>query len=423
LRFEACEPRIALSTTTFDSLRVSNFGLAEGGWITSDSVAGVGVTVTVLDTGFSGFEAANFSAYFSGTSGYGLTRLNVTPGLATAGMASDSVIVPRLLGASGNYGTAVSSLRWHIVNGSSTNNYLLFDSDAFGVPEITVNSWSPHANQVVGIAPPTGRLGGSEGGQISMAAFSGMAGLSLSQPGESGLLAKRERGAPPNKMEPALAPANAAPFETLRGRAVVYEVAQFSGERAESLRHDPFETIDASVANYDAPAMIQLRPASLDAAPLPEAEQANRIVVTPASYISDDTGSAVQRATRQFDAVRLMLDSKTLPLSAAMHDGEVGRASYNAASESQEAAMAQESDAATARDAAFALFERQSQAAAEQQAALAIPTDARQRRILGAAVVLAVSAGPAYKCWRRRTAPLVEQPRLKKPRLASPLPA
>jgi len=85
--------------------------------------------------------------------------------------------------------------------------------------------------------------------------------------------------------------------------------------------------------------------------------------------------------------------------------------------------MAEESDAATARDAAFALFERQSQAAAEERAALAIPTDARQRRILGAAVILAVSAGPAYKVWRGRSAPLVEQPRAKKLRQASTMTA
>jgi hypothetical protein len=423
LRFEACEPRIALSTTAVDELWVRVSRPDEGGWISAgDSISGAGVTVAVLDSGFSGFEANESRAYFSGTSRYGLTSVNVTPGLGSNGLASDSVFVPRLLGTSGDMATSIASLRWQIVNGSFNNDYLLFDSDAFGVPEITVNSWSFHANQFVGIAPPTGKLGGSEGGQISMAAFSGLEGLSLSQPGDSAMLAKRGPVGPPANVEPELAPANSAPVETLRGRAVVYEVAQASGERAEALRRDPLDTIDASMANYDAAGMLELRPASLEATPLPEAGRANRIGVTPASYFSDDAGRAGQRTSRQLDAVRLVLDSKTLPLPPVVHDGDEGQVADIAAFESQEATNAGESDAATARDAAFALFERQSQAAAEERATLAIPTDARQRRMLGAAVVLAVSAGPAYKWWRRRTAPLIEQPRLRKFRQASPLP-
>jgi hypothetical protein len=177
------------------------------------------------------------------------------------------------------------------------------------------------------------------------------------------------------------------------------------------------------MANHDAAAMLELRPASLNAAPLPEGKNVHQIVLTPVAYISDGVGGVGQRSSRRFDAASFVLDSKTLPLPAAVHEGDHGPVAVTAPSDSQDASTVARSDAATARDAAFALFERQSQAAAEERSALAIPTDARQRRILGAAVILAVSAGPAYKWWRRRSAPLVEQPRTKKLRQASPLPA
>src|SRR5688500_6537363 len=106
LRFEACEPRIALSTTAVDNLWIRSFTANEGGWIASDSIVGTGVTIAVLDSGFSGFHPDEFSSYWSGTSGYELTTFTVTPGLGSNGMASDSVIVPRRLGEDANYGTA-----------------------------------------------------------------------------------------------------------------------------------------------------------------------------------------------------------------------------------------------------------------------------------------------------------------------------
>jgi hypothetical protein len=409
LGFEQCEPRIALSTTTASSLSDLSYRSDEGGWINSDALFAVHAGKFVQVQGLidsdspSGVASPGIGWSFQGAS------------------ALNSVLAASIRGDDGrNFAIDSGLSRWNVADSSPLTPLILFDADAFGGWEISVNSWSPNAGQVVRIPPPIAKAGDPEGGHISMAAFSGAAGLSLSHANDVTTLAKGRAVTKATAIEPALAPANPSPVETLRARAVVYEVAQTKAGGAERLDDDESDVAGLSTGETDPTLHLRTSLAAATDARSVE-ERIDRSAFTPASYVSND-GVAASREGQRL-AAHLVFKAELAPVEIAGQGDAGDLIATPTTIESQHGSSTVASDeASAARDAAFALFERQTEAAAEEKAALAATAGSRQRRILGTALVLAVSAGPAYKLWRRNV-PLAEQPQRKKPLLASPLPA
>jgi len=440
LAFERYEERLALSTTLGDVVSARMADAGEGGLITVDvsnfhgitgaGVAhqnfifsfydGVGSGVATADlTGNMGFSSAwdpnfgiaqdhdffDYTAYFS--------RFNGTS--AAAPVVSDAVnfiigaALPLTISADFTKGTGVyivdSDSAWHIVNnsggptrgmltGAAVSSAVLDSGWAGEHPDLAANidllgdvaSTSP---RVIPIPPPAPGADDPNGGRIAMTAFTGVTGLALARPEELGLLAKGRQPLRDPTVEEFLPPADSTPVETLRGRAVVYEVAQLDRSAAAD-RED-----QNGAWSFDETARESWWTAA-HAAREASAPTGADVNTTPVYALGRRLHSIAARYVEQ------TIDKSSHLASAATIEDSAAR--------SRDVAATSALSVAAERDAAFATLADDSAASDLEEAPVAAATDTRQRTAFGLALLLAIGAGPVSKLLRsRRDAAATEQ--------------
>lgn len=295
------------------------------------------------------------------------------------------------------------------LNAGSDNAYLSSVTDA-SQSDMVVNSvWSETAfgrdfdysldssgeffelsatdGRVVPIPPPAGP-GGNEGGQIAMTPFMGPATLGLPSTGDS-LYASKDRPAlQPERVGAASDVPSSTPADSLRGRAVVYEVAYAEG-RLHGNR-DRLGDAEASLAKLEQNgAWVEthaLRHASHDES----SAIADRGTATSHVKPSGNVDSLASRQIQRDDAAAMLM-AETVARSQDAANKDV-------VEDAASAAVAAE--ALAAQDAAFAQWQKELPAALEGREIAAATADVQQRRVLGAAIVV-LGVLPITKAMRR----------------------
>jgi hypothetical protein len=372
LGIERCEQRIALSTNAIYEpahLTFAGFRENEGGFIVLTN--GAGYTVSTSPAGivpaFSPADATPHPWHWLNASD---TAFLSNAG-ATRAASADRLNLsysPRLLG---------TTIKIQPDSGwdGSFNFHGDFDMAPPGVL-ITESS-------VVPIPPPTAEPGRNEGGQISMIPFIGPSMFGLQGANESQLAVRTRQALGAEPLEPAPA-ADSGRADSLRGRAVVYEVAHAR----------PLTTTSAELVSKEA--VVQPRGGDdfegferseghRDAA---RSEHAARV----ASFSADV--SKTTKYSRNADLPGERAATEALFVRGPL-EGQREVADGEAVEEPTEARVA------SARDAAFAQLEQELEPLEQQRDAAAATADAHQRRILGGALI-AVAAVPVLKSIHRK---------------------
>ena len=284
---------------------------------------------------------------------------------------------------------------------STPDEFDLFDSTSGGEYAMTLNDKelaSGSANGDIAVIPPpteqSGLNGGSEGGQIALSPFVAPTGLTLSDGQGSSSIAR---------VGPARDPlgANATPptngstrAEGLRGRAVVYEVAD----------------ADAATALRSAKQLAERGDKSAE-------ELIEEFELAASAALNVNGGGAIVRhqVERAADARQgedgplnkeAVVDGLFGSLSAALDlNGSASLAALSAVF-----TPSSSGEEANGREAAFtdwqALDSRDQQGLDDE---LAAPTAAGDRRMLGIGVAMALTVVPLRKAWRRRGASPAER--------------
>jgi hypothetical protein len=349
LGFERYEERIALSTNA-----ALNFDFAENFYAT---------TVDVSEGGWIEYRASVAGPSFFNWSD-SFTHVLVTSG---------SGHIARLGFASLDDSTSVDLL-WSEPTTRGFDYSLAGDADS---PELLATD-----SKVVPIPPPSSAPSGNEGGQISMTPFMGPATLGLPSSGDS-LYASKDRPAlRPESVEATTDVPSSTPADSLRGRAVVYEVAH-----ADSRLNGDGHRLDESLAKLE-------QNETGDAAhPFDLASRHHTSTIAdsraPASQVklpAEDHGNALHQVYR--DDASAMLMAETAVRSKETAEAEVADAAPAAAHET------------AAQDAAFEQWQNELTPALEGREVAAATVDTQQRRVLGAALFV-LGAIPVTKAMRR----------------------
>jgi hypothetical protein len=359
LAFERFEPRLALSTTQAVAMTLGSapLTLSEGGFISSDSILIV--------------VSGNSSGIGRGSSFY-----DYSPGDAEGSVSFDSTLslngVPMLPRS---------------------------DLEVDGVP-LSTSDWSHHQGQIFPISPPTADQSSSgssnEGGQISLASFNGLQGLGLQQAGDSAALAKAGHGKQPT-LEGNLSPTTSAPSESLRARAVVYEVAYSSAGRDVPARLKA-PAIGARMAATQTDGDVQQLSIERSLGDRQADIQRDKYVADARAPLAAGDEGGQQAATKELRSAQVADDIVGAPmkLAPAASIPHVATSDEHGAGESTDRAHA------AARDAAFSAADLNDDAATHQAPVFADGGENRHRRILGAAVLAALVARPVSKKLRHR---------------------
>jgi hypothetical protein len=280
-------------------------------------------------------------------------------------------------------GSMNSSAPWLSPQGDFLGHYDVFDGDIAN-PEVLVTD-----SQVVPIPPPPiGQVGG-EGGQIPMTAFIGPSTLGLTDE-DPALLASRSRAAvEPETLETSPGATNSSPTDALRGRAVVYEVAQVTQDLSDT--SDAKLNVPAQVSGeIDRPLQSQIS----HLATASEGATAENHDARPATpNVASLAAAHETRANELVDAA-----AKIVKTRASVADFAVAAADD----------FASQAGGAAAHDAALTAWEERAEAA-DLDSEVALTIDVHQRRMISGALI-AVAAVPVTKAlWRRRQQQSIEQ--------------
>lgn len=389
LRFERCESRIALSTNAGEfvdefkeqePLTVSDGGLISVSFGSSPLVESDNFIGTFDAQGFTDLRGQSFA--FSSTGSFTIhadALINIV-----RARIEDGFLPREYFG-----GTVIS------VGGSS-----LSSNKGFDVPDLTADGdydltlqspelSSPSVNSDLSVIPaplpseqPT--PGSSDGGQIALTPFVAPTGLTLSNGHATAGIARAK-----SHLEELSSGAEARSEEVirsegLRGRAVVYEVADATTATLH-LADNP--DVDAPSADGDGIEFVSLNaltPASFNKREQPDAEAAQTLV-TPG--VIEDAAMA-EEAGLPVDVVDFL---KSIELSSLNGDEVAAAPSLHGAPRRD----------AAEQDAAFADWGVEgSLASADVHAA---STNDRDRRMLGLGVAVALTFVPLRKAWRRRS--------------------
>jgi len=434
LTFERYEERLALSTTLGDVVSARMADAGEGGLIAFDAnnflgIAGAGmapknVTLSLYDgvgsgmatthlTGNSGVSQAwdsllaiernwdsfDYSAYtsrFNGTSaaapvvlGEIALMLQVNPELTWRDVNNSwSPTRSMLTGSAATYAVVDSGVALDhpdlglgsgiLFGGDLTGAHADFDANADLLSDVASNS-----PRVLPIPPPAAGSDDPSGGRIPMIAFTGVTGLSLARPDELGMLAKGRQPIYDPVVDEHVRPSNASPAESLRGRAVVYEVADVDGK----VRSRGEGELDAELS-------------------IAEAERAGwsvTYVSARAPAADPNIGSASQAAARHQAYAAATAHART----TAVLFGEPDKIASPSASDNADSVPQQ---IAAGRDAAFEKWADESDSTEVVDAPVAATGDTRQRTAMGLALMLALGVRPMNRLFRsRRAAAAAEQ--------------
>ena len=235
-------------------------------------------------------------------------------------------------------------------------------------------------SRIVPIAPPMSGRGGNEGGQIAMTPFVGPAALGLPSAGESHYATKNAHTLQPEHLDAASKVPTSTPDESLRGRAVVYEVAHVENRFGESA-----DRADAARAYDEQDGRSIESPISQQAATRSSTNGDGRV----ASAADKSRGEAVADQSARRSATAMKVIETQLSQKDAANVEIDRKTALNAASEAGVAA---------AHDGAFEQWQSEAEPVRE---AAAVTADNHQRRALGAAL-LVLGAVPVTKAlWRR----------------------
>jgi hypothetical protein len=387
LGFERCEQRIALSTNAGyepAQLTLQSSGENEGGFIVLAN--GADFTLSTWRAGVvRAFGSGDFAADRSTWLYDAGTLLNSDASGSEAANRLNLAFNPSLLG---------TNLRVQSNSGWVDSFDTFVDLD-FGAPGILITE-----SNVVPIPPPAGRHGGNEGGQISMIPFIGPSMIGLPTANES-QLAVRTRHAL-SAEQPESTPAAGSPdVNSLRGRAVVYEVA------------------------HATPLTPSHEAAASDIGAFGETGRDDRAFDSfgTADFSRDAVHQrvAVQQVSIERHKGRHPLDAPEGVVTEAVFARtplDDGRPDDRNQAEAESNDRSAKTLAAATHDAVFDLLEQGMEPLEEQRGVAAATIDVHQRRIVGGAL-LAVASVPVVKTMRRKRQQLEVEARPRRPFHAS----
>jgi len=385
LAFERCESRIALSAADGDlsELIVDNqdqvLAIEDSGTITLSFTAGDFVNWSAVKNQFDGISVGRL-AHFT---------IRTEPLVALPQGSSVSSTRQVI----GDWEFAFSDNAMFVDNDAAIDSaFGMFDSTAEGdygmslsSPELT----SPSVNSDLSVIPtpmPTpseqpGVGNENEGGQIALTPFVAPTGLTLSDGYGSSSIARAKHSLEELREAPAARASDAGRLESLRGRAVVYEVADASNDKAALDEQAPEESPMADRGAIELASLNEFAPDDFHRSVHRSAEiAATAIEATLSAELptAEDVAILAANLFKLESPAELSLNGDDATDSSALNDGFAGD-----------------------RDEAFADWPTV-ESLDSHSAALTAPQGDRDRRMLGAGLAVALSFMPLRKALRRR---------------------
>ena len=385
LAFERCESRIALSAAEGDLVQFAdgaNFVVAadqyipieDGGSITLAFTAGDSVNWSAIKNQFDSIAVGSLINGFTIRGESMVTLVQGMPEASTRQVIGDW-----------DYAFTDSDAAFAGIGRVTDDAFdLISDGDygmSLGEPELS----SPSINSDLSVIPtptPSEQPGGgneNEGGQIALTPFVAPTGLTLSDGYGSSSIARAKPTLEELRETPTARGGDSGRLEGIRGRAVVYEVADASG-----IALPPHGSPDdESAADRDSVALVsfnELAPAgiSANASRATENSEAAVEMILAADSPSDEEAALAAASARDLKA----------PGDLTMNGDEVESPTLNGGPVAD-------------RDEAFSDWPA-AESLDSQAAALAAPQGDRDRRMLGIGLALALSFKPLRKVLQRR---------------------
>jgi hypothetical protein len=384
LAFERCESRIALSAADGDlsELIVDNqdqvLAIEDGGTIALSFTAGDFVNWSAVKNQFDGIAVGRL-AHFT-------IRTEPLVALQGSSISSTREVI-------GDWEFAFSDNAMFVDKDAAIDSaFGMFDSTAEGdygmslsSPELT----SPSVNSDLSVIPtpmPTpseqpGVGNENEGGQIALTPFVAPTGLTLSDGYGSSSIARAKHNLEELREAPAARASDAGRLESLRGRAVVYEVADASNDKAALDEQAPEESPMADRGAIELASLKEFAPDDFHRSVHRSAEIAAPAVEATLSAELPTAEDVALVAVNLFELespAELSLNGDDAADSSALNDGSAAN-----------------------RDEAFAAWPAV-ESLDSHAAALTAPQGDRDRRMLGAGLAAALSFMPLRKALRRR---------------------
>jgi hypothetical protein len=385
LAFERCESRIALSAAEGDLVQFAdgaNFVVAadqyipieDGGSITLAFTAGDSVNWSAIKNQFDSIAVGSLINGFTIRGESMVTLVQGMPEASTRQVIGDW-----------DYAFTDSDAAFAGIGRVTDDAFdLISDGDygmSLGEPELS----SPSINSDLSVIPtptPSEQPGGgneNEGGQIALTPFVAPTGLTLSDGYGSSSIARAKPTLEELRETPTARGGDSGRLEGIRGRAVVYEVADASG-----VALPPHSSPDdESTADRDAVALVSfndLAPAgiSANASRATENSEAAVEMILAADSSSDEEAALAAASVRDLKAPGDLTLNGDAVESPSLNGGPVAD-----------------------RDEAFSDWPT-AESLDSQAAALAAPQGDRDRRMLGIGLALALSFKPLRKVLQRR---------------------
>lgn len=396
LSFERCEARIALSAADGD-LAEDTFApaiefqeLSDGGSITISFDAGNFLQWSAVKNQFDGIALGRIADY----------AIRTEP-LATLGQGSLNAVSRD---ATSNWELSFSGNASYLGDNTIVDNaFSTFepatDGD-YGMSLSTPESSGPSINSDLSVIPtPTpseqpGAGNPNEGGQIALTPFVAPTGLTLSDGYGSSSMARSKTNVEELRETPATRTGDAGRFEGMRGRAVVYEVADATTSEL------PIDKQSKSAASdRDAIQLASLNTISPDSLERETKAISQLATPTPVEITEAEFNAGVDPQQFESDAEELKFSGEL-----SLNGDEVVGAAVTLNGE------------AVAHDVAIE-SSRVTNGLDSKAAALTAPQKDRDRRMLGVGLAIALSYVPLRKALRRRgeTVDLHELPHRKQP--------
>lgn len=251
----------------------------------------------------------------------------------------------------------------------------------YGMSLSPPESSGPSINSDLSVIPtpmPSEQPGNqNEGGQIALTPFVAPTGLTLSDGYSSSSIARTKASVEELRETPVTRASDAGRFEGMRGRAVVYEVADATTSELPIDKQSKPATSDRDAIQLAS--LNALSPDSSERETKPVLQLASTIEITEAKFIVEETPEQLETAANELEFTGdLSLNGGEVVGSAVTLNGEA--VAHDEALENWQATDGLDSKAA----------------------ALTTPQQDRDRRMLGAGLAVAISYVPLRKVLRRR---------------------
>ncbi len=386
LAFERCESRIALSVADGDlsELVVDDHDqvlmIEDGGSITlSFNAADAFVNWSAAKNQFDGIAVGHLANFTIRTE-------SLVPLLQGSSVGSARQVI-------GDWEFAFSGSATYADKGAAVDSaFGMFDSTAEGDYGMSLNGpelSSPSVNSDLSVIPTpmptpaedphTGH--GNEGGQIALTPFVAPTGLTLSDGYGSSSIARGKHNLEELREAPAARASDAGRLENLRGRAVVYEVADASDDKASHDEQSPEDGLAVERGTVELTSLNDFAPDDFN-------RSAHRSAEIVAAAV-EATLSAELPTAEGFAFVAANVFKLELPAELSLNGDDATDSS------------ALNGDSASDRDEAFADWPA-AESLDSHSAALIAPQGDRDRRMLGAGLAVAFSFMPLRRALRRR---------------------